>query len=44
MNTLKAVELNNVSYHYPDGVEALININLTIQKKEKDEFLLIIKS
>ncbi len=35
MNTLKAVELNNVSYHYPDGVEALININLTIQKQEK---------
>ena len=35
MSTSKAVELVNVSYHYPDGVEALVDINLVINKQEK---------
>ncbi len=35
MDDTKAVELKNVSYNYPDGIEALKDINLTINKQEK---------
>jgi cobalt/nickel transport system ATP-binding protein len=35
MDDTKAVELKNVSYHYPDGIEALKDISLIINKQEK---------
>jgi cobalt/nickel transport system ATP-binding protein len=35
MNDSMAIKLTNVFYDYPDGLEALKNINLKIDKKEK---------
>ncbi len=35
MDDLKAVKFRHVSFNYPDGIEALKDINLTIYAKEK---------